>query len=88
MVQGWTEIAALYVLPEFRGRGIGEALFRAAWDIPPFKLARDPILAPVLGLGFLALSSVTSRQHARSAQSSGTSPHLLILPPRADEWLV
>lgn len=28
---GWTEIAALYVLPEFRGRGIGERLFRAAW---------------------------------------------------------
>jgi GNAT superfamily N-acetyltransferase len=32
LIQGWTEIAALYVLPEFRGRGIGETLFRAAWD--------------------------------------------------------
>ncbi len=27
----WTEIAALLVLPEFRGRGIGRALFSAAW---------------------------------------------------------
>ena len=30
--QNWTEIAALCVLPEFRGRGIGKALFDAAWD--------------------------------------------------------
>ena len=29
--QGWTEIAALCVLPEWRGRGIGKALFEAAW---------------------------------------------------------
>ena len=29
---GWTEIAAFYVLPEFRGMGSGERLFRAAWD--------------------------------------------------------
>lgn len=28
---GWTEIAAIYVLPEFRGSGIGKALFLAAW---------------------------------------------------------
>lgn len=32
LAQNWTEIAALFVLPEFRGRGIGEALFTAAWD--------------------------------------------------------
>lgn len=32
LAQGWTEIAALYVLPEFRGRGIGAALFCAAWE--------------------------------------------------------
>ena len=31
MAQGWTEIAALYVLPAFRGAGIGGRLFRAAW---------------------------------------------------------
>ena len=31
LAQGWTEIAALYVLPSFRGRGIGGKLFRAAW---------------------------------------------------------
>jgi len=30
--QNWTEIAALCVLPEFRGRGIGRALFDAAWE--------------------------------------------------------
>lgn len=30
--QNWTEIAALCVLPPLRGRGIGRALFRAAWD--------------------------------------------------------
>ncbi len=29
---GWTEIAALCVLPEFRGRGLGGALFEAAWE--------------------------------------------------------
>ena len=29
---GWTEIAALYVLPEFRGSGIGAKLFEAAWE--------------------------------------------------------
>lgn len=30
--QGWTEIAALYVLPEFRRSGLGRRLFRAAWE--------------------------------------------------------
>ncbi len=30
--QNWTEIAALCVLPHFRGRGVGRALFQAAWD--------------------------------------------------------
>ena len=29
--QGWTEIAALCVLPEAQRRGIGKALFDAAW---------------------------------------------------------
>lgn len=28
---GWTEIAALYVLPEFRGAGLGKSLWRSAW---------------------------------------------------------
>ena len=28
---GWTEIAAIVVAEEFRGHGIGEALFEAAW---------------------------------------------------------
>ncbi len=32
LAAGWTEIAALYVLPEFRGRGLGADLFRAAWE--------------------------------------------------------
>ena len=32
LIRGWTEIAALYVLPDFRGKGIGERLFRAAWE--------------------------------------------------------
>lgn len=32
LMGGWTEIAALYVLPSFRGRGIGADLFHAAWE--------------------------------------------------------
>ncbi len=32
MAQNWTEIAALFVLPRFRGRGMGDALFAAAWE--------------------------------------------------------
>ena len=28
---GWTEIAVLYVLPAFRGQGLGQRLFDAAW---------------------------------------------------------
>ena len=31
LAQNWTETAALCVLPEFRGCGIGRALFQAAW---------------------------------------------------------
>ena len=31
LAQNWTEIAALLVLPEFRGLGLGAALFDAAW---------------------------------------------------------
>jgi GNAT superfamily N-acetyltransferase len=29
---GWTEITALYVLPAFRGRGIGTLLYTAGWE--------------------------------------------------------
>ena len=29
---GWTEIAALYVLPEYRGQKLGKRLFHAAWE--------------------------------------------------------
>ena len=32
LAQNWTEIAVLFVLPKFRGRGIGAALFDAAWE--------------------------------------------------------
>ncbi len=32
MGRRWTEIAALLVLPHFRGQGLGNALFSAAWD--------------------------------------------------------
>ncbi|MGI4787573.1 MAG: GNAT family N-acetyltransferase [Janthinobacterium lividum] len=29
--QNWTEVAALYVLPEFRGAGVGKMLFDKVW---------------------------------------------------------
>ena len=32
MGRRWTEIAVVLVLPEFGGRGMGTALFAAAWD--------------------------------------------------------
>ena len=32
LAAGWTEIAALYVLPDFRGAGLGAILFHAAWE--------------------------------------------------------
>ena len=32
MAQNWTEIAAVFVFPAFRGQGVGAALFDAAWD--------------------------------------------------------
>lgn len=31
MPQNWTEIAAVFVFPDFEGRGLGTALFDAAW---------------------------------------------------------
>ena len=31
MAQNWTEIAAVFVFPAFEGRGLGAALFDAAW---------------------------------------------------------
>lgn len=55
---GWTEIAALYVLPEFRGQGIGAALFRAAWERAQergrhvYVLSRNPqVIGWMRGLG-------------------------------------
>ncbi len=32
LARGWTDIAALYVLPAFRGAGVGADLFHAAWE--------------------------------------------------------
>jgi len=45
---GWTEISVLYVLPAYRGRGIGTRLFTAAWEDARkrgrhvFTLSRSP----------------------------------------------
>ena len=32
MGRKWTEIAVVFVLPEFQGRGLGTGLFAAAWE--------------------------------------------------------
>ncbi len=29
---GWTDIAVLYVLPDYRGKGLARALYTAAWE--------------------------------------------------------
>jgi len=48
MARNWTEIAVLFVLPEFEGRGVGTALFEAAWTRAQerrrhvFVLSRNP----------------------------------------------
>jgi GNAT superfamily N-acetyltransferase len=45
---GWTDIAVLYVLPAFRGRGLGTELYTAAWQRASqrsrhiFTLSRSP----------------------------------------------
>ena len=58
LAAGWTEIAALYVLPDFRGLGIGAALFRAAWERAQrrkrhvYVLSRNPqVVEWMRGLG-------------------------------------
>lgn len=45
---GWTDIAVLYILPAFRGRGLGRELYTAAWQRAQqrgrhiFTLSRSP----------------------------------------------
>ncbi|HZP81280.1 MAG TPA: GNAT family N-acetyltransferase [Chthonomonadaceae bacterium] len=45
---GWTDIAVLYVLPAYRGRGLGTELYTAAWERAVqrgrhiFTLSRSP----------------------------------------------
>jgi GNAT superfamily N-acetyltransferase len=48
LADGWTEVSVLYVLPEFRGRGIGRRLFTVAVDLARgrgrhvYALSRNP----------------------------------------------
>lgn len=45
---GWTDVAVLYVLPDFRGSGLGTELYTAAWQSASqrarhiFTLSRSP----------------------------------------------
>jgi GNAT superfamily N-acetyltransferase len=48
LLLGWTDLVVLYVLPEFRGRGLGAELYTAAWQRAAergrhiFTLSRSP----------------------------------------------
>lgn len=52
--KNWTKIAALYVLEEYRGRGIGKALFYAAFDDAihsgknVYTISRNPIVIEMM----------------------------------------
>ncbi len=59
---GWTDIAMLYVLPAFRGRGIGRELYTAAWDRAAQRdrhiltLSRSPEVIHLMERAGMALS--------------------------------
>ena len=59
---GWTDIAALYVLPEFRGRGLGTELYQAAWRRAEERrrhiitLSRSPTVVSLMERSGMAVS--------------------------------
>lgn len=61
---GWTELAVLYVLPTFRGHGLGKALFEAAFQRAEerqrhiFILSRNPTVVEWMREKGLEVSSV------------------------------
>ena len=60
---GWTDIAVLYVLPTYRGRGIGRELYTAAWQQAQqrgrhiFTLSRSPEVIHLMERFGMELSS-------------------------------
>lgn len=67
LLLGWTDLAALYVLPAFRGRGVGARLYQAAWDRAwgrgrhLFTLSRSPAVIHLMTAGGMTLTRAVWR---------------------------